>query len=96
MGLVDGRVALITGAARGQGRAEAVRLAEEGADIIAIDICEPVETIPYEGATRSDLEETAALVRKHGRGVVTVKADVRDLAALQAAVSRGTAELRRP
>jgi (+)-trans-carveol dehydrogenase len=95
MGLVDGRVALITGAARGQGRAEAVRLAEEGADIIAIDICEPVETIPYEGATQSDLEETAALVRKHGRGIVTVKADVRDLAALRAAVSRGTAELRR-
>ena len=51
MGLVDGKVALVTGAARGQGRAEAVRLAEEGADIIAVDICEPVETIPYEGAT---------------------------------------------
>lgn len=95
MGLVDGKVALITGAARGQGRAEAARLAEEGADIIAIDICEPVETIPYEGATQEDLEETAALVRKHGRGVVTVKADVRDLPALQAAVSRGTAELGR-
>jgi (+)-trans-carveol dehydrogenase len=95
MGLVDGKVALITGAARGQGRAEAVRLAEEGADVIAIDICEPVETIPYEGATQQDLEETAALVRKHGRRIVTVKADVRDLAALQAAVSRGTAELGR-
>jgi SDR family mycofactocin-dependent oxidoreductase len=54
-----------------------------------------VETIPYEGATREDLEETAALVRKHGRGIVTVKADVRDLAALQAAVGRGTAELGR-
>ncbi len=95
MGLVAGKVALITGAARGQGRAEAVRLAEEGADIIAIDICGPVETIPYEGATPADLEETAALVRKHGRGIVTVKADVRDLAAMQAAVSRGTAELGR-
>lgn len=95
MGLVDGKIALITGAARGQGRAEAVRLAEEGADIIAIDICEPVETIPYQGATREDLEETAVLVRKHGRRIVTVKADVRDLAALQAAVSRGTAELGR-
>ena len=95
MGLVAGKVALITGAARGQGRAEAVRLAEEGADIIAVDICGPVETIPYEGATPADLEETATLVRKHGRGIVTVKADVRDLAAMQAAVSRGTAELGR-
>jgi len=56
MGLVEGKVALVTGAARGQGRAEAVRLAEEGADIIAVDICEPVETIPYEGATLEDLE----------------------------------------
>ena len=95
MGLVDGKVALITGAARGQGRAEAVRLAEEGADIIAVDICAPVETIPYEGATQADLEETAALVRKHGRRIVPVQADVRDLAALEAAVSQGTAELGR-
>jgi (+)-trans-carveol dehydrogenase len=95
MGLVDGKVALVTGAARGQGRAEAVRLAEEGADIIAVDICEPVETIPYEGATLEDLEETATLVRKHGRSIITVKADVRDLAALQAALGRGTAELGR-
>jgi NAD(P)-dependent dehydrogenase (short-subunit alcohol dehydrogenase family) len=95
LGLVDGKVALVTGAARGQGRAEAVRLAEEGADIIAVDICEPVETIPYEGATLEDLEETAALVRKHGRRIVTVKADVRGLAAMETAVSRGTAELGR-
>ena len=95
MGLVEGKVALVTGAARGQGRAEAVRLAEEGADIIAVDICEQVETIPYQGATQADLEETAALVGKHGRRIVPVKADVRDLAALQAAVSRGTAELGR-
>ncbi len=92
---MDGKVALVTGAARGQGRAEAVRLAEEGADIIAVDICEPVETIPYEAATLEDLEETAALVRKYGRGIVTVKADVRDFAALQAAVDQGTAELGR-
>ncbi|HJZ08006.1 MAG TPA: SDR family NAD(P)-dependent oxidoreductase, partial [Trebonia sp.] len=95
MGLVDGKVALVTGAARGQGRAEAVRLAEEGADIIAVDICEPVETIPYEGATLADLEETAALVRKYGRRIVTVKADVRELAAMEAAVISGTAELGR-
>ena len=95
MGLVAGKVALVTGAARGQGRAEAVRLAEEGADIIAVDICAPVETIPYEGATLADLEETAALVRKHGRRIVPVRADVRDLAALEAAVSQGTAELGR-
>ena len=90
MGLVDGKVALVTGAARGQGRAEAVRLAEEGADIIAVDICAPVETIPYEGATPEDLAETAALVRELGRGIVPVRADVRDLGALQAAVDRGT------
>src|SRR5262249_15294972 len=95
MGLVAGKVALVTGAARGQGRAEAVRLAEGGADIIAGDICAPVETIPYEGATQADLEETAALVRKHGRRIVPVQADVRDLAALEAAVSQGTAELGR-
>ena len=95
MGLVDGKVALVTGAARGQGRAEAVRLAEEGADIIAVDICESVETIPYEAATLDDLEETAALVRKYGRRIVTVKADVRDFAALQAAVNQGTDELGR-
>jgi NAD(P)-dependent dehydrogenase (short-subunit alcohol dehydrogenase family) len=89
MGLVEGKVALVTGAARGQGRAEAVRLAEEGADIIAVDICEPVETIPYEGATLEDLEETAALVRKHGRRVVTVKADVRELAAMETRSAAG-------
>jgi len=95
MGLVDGKVALVTGAARGQGRAEAVRLAEEGADIIAVDICGPVETIPYEAATLEDLEETATLVRKYGRRIVTAKADVRDFAALQAAVEAGTDELGR-
>jgi (+)-trans-carveol dehydrogenase len=97
MGRVEGKVALITGAARGQGRAEAVRLAEEGADIIAVDICRDVEGVSdfYAGATEEDLAETAALVEKFGRRIVTRVADVRDLAGLQQAVDEGVAELGR-
>ncbi|WP_415394342.1 mycofactocin-coupled SDR family oxidoreductase (plasmid) [Rhodococcus globerulus] len=97
MGRVQGKVAFITGAARGQGRAEAIRLAEEGADIIAVDICRDVEGVRefYPGATISDLEETAALVEKLGRRIVTKIADVRDLAALQQAADEGVAELGR-
>lgn len=92
-GLVAGKVALITGAARGQGRAHAVRLAEEGADIIAVDICAPVETIPYEGATEADLAETVKLVEALDRRIVARQADVRDFAALKAAVDEGVAAL---
>ncbi|WP_172652722.1 mycofactocin-coupled SDR family oxidoreductase [Rhodococcus opacus] len=92
---VEGTVALITGAARGQGRSHAVRLAQEGADIIAIDACAPIETVPYPLATAEDLEETAALVRKQGRRVHTAVADVRDLQAMTAAVDTAVQALGR-
>jgi SDR family mycofactocin-dependent oxidoreductase len=92
MGRVQGKVAFVTGAARGQGRSHAVRLAEEGADIIAVDRCEDFETIGYPMATPEDLEETAKLVEKTGRGIVTAQADVKDVAALKEALDRGLAE----
>lgn len=95
MGRVDGKVALITGAARGQGRAHAIRLAEEGADIIAVDICSQIATVPYSMATAADMAETAAEVESLGRRVVAVEADVRDSAALTVAVERGLAEFGR-
>jgi len=94
-GRVAGKVAFITGAARGQGRAHAIRLAEEGADIIAVDVCEDVDTVGYPGATEEELAETAALVEKAGRRVVAAKADVRDVDGLQAALDRGVTELGR-
>jgi SDR family mycofactocin-dependent oxidoreductase len=93
MGRVDGKVAFITGAARGQGRSHALRLAEEGADIIAVDLCRPVETAPYEMATPDDLAETAKLVEDFDRRIVTRQADVRDLGQMQAAVQEGLSEL---
>jgi SDR family mycofactocin-dependent oxidoreductase len=93
MGRVAGKVAFITGAARGQGREHAIRLAEEGADIIAVDACEPVASIGYELATRSDLDETVAAVESLDRRIVAEVADVRDQAALNAVVARGIAEL---
>jgi SDR family mycofactocin-dependent oxidoreductase len=95
MGRVHGKVAFVTGAARGQGRSHAVRLAEEGADIIALDLCKDIESIGYSMATPEDLAETAKLVEKHGRRVVTVEGDVRDLGQVQAALERGIAELGR-
>ena len=76
MGRVQGKVAFVTGAARGQGRSHAVRLAEEGADIIAVDRCEDFETIGYPMATPEDLEETAKFVEKTGQRIVTAKVDV--------------------
>ena len=93
MGELDNTVAVITGAARGQGRSHAVALAEQGADIIAVDICADIDTIPYPLATKSDLDKTAQLVRAAGRKVVPVVADVRDLAALEAGVQAGIDEL---
>ncbi|MFE7746669.1 mycofactocin-coupled SDR family oxidoreductase [Nocardia sp. NPDC057455] len=95
MGRVEGKVAFITGAARGQGRSHAVRLAEEGADIIAVDLCEDIATIGYPLATPEDLEETANLVTKTGRRVVAAKADVRNAEQLQAALEDGIRELGR-
>lgn len=82
----DTRVAVITGAARGQGRSHAVALAEQGVDIIAVDRCADMDSIPYRLATRADLDETAQLVREAGAQIETVVADVRDLAALQAGI----------
>lgn len=93
-GRMDGKVVFITGAARGQGRAHAVRLAEEGADIIAVDICESIPTISqYPGATPEDLKETVNLVEGLGRRIVAEQGDVRDLARLKEVVNAGVAEL---
>jgi len=94
-GRLEGKVAFITGAARGQGRSHAVRLAEEGADIIAVDRCEDFATVGYPMATPEDLEETAKLVEKTGRGIVTAKVDVSDAARLKSVLEDGVAELGR-
>ena len=79
MGRVQGKVAFVTGAGRGQGRSHAIRLAEEGADIIAVDRCEDFATVGYPMATPEDLEETAQFVEKTGQRVVTAKVDRRSL-----------------
>src|SRR3712207_2673543 len=95
-GRVEGKVAFITGAARGQGRSHAVRLAQEGADIIAVDIAGPVESIRmYPPATEEDLAETVRQVEALDRRIVATTADVRDSAALRAAVDDGVAQLGR-
>jgi SDR family mycofactocin-dependent oxidoreductase len=87
-GTLEGRVAFVTGAARGQGRAHAVRLAAEGADIVAIDICGPVsDTITYPPATSEELAETASAVEAKGRKVLAREVDIRDLAAQQQVVA---------
>jgi (+)-trans-carveol dehydrogenase len=96
MGLVDGKVALVTGAARGQGRSHAVRLASEGADVIAVDICaDKLETLSYALATEADLDETIRQVEATGRRAVKAVADVRSLSEMQRAVEAGLAELAR-
>ncbi|WP_448006325.1 mycofactocin-coupled SDR family oxidoreductase [Agromyces bauzanensis] len=95
MGRVEGKVAFITGAARGQGRSHAVRLAEEGADIIAIDICEAIHENQYPPATEEDLAETVRQVEALDRRIVAEKADVRNFDQLKAVVDRGVAELGR-
>ncbi len=92
-GRVAGKVAFITGAARGQGRAHAIRLAEEGADIIAVDICAPIKNVQYSAATEEDLAETTRLVEALDRRIVSRVVDTRDLAALTAAADDGVAEL---
>jgi SDR family mycofactocin-dependent oxidoreductase len=90
---LENRVAFITGAARGQGRSHAVRLAAEGADIIAVDICAPIGSVPYPLATPQDLAQTAHEVEALGRRIVARRADVRDEPGLQAAYDAGAAEL---
>jgi len=92
MGRVDGKVALITGAARGQGRSHAIRLAEEGADIIAIDLCADLDTTGYAGATSEDLAMTTKLVEELDRRIIARQADVRDSAALAAVVDEAVGE----
>lgn len=87
-----GQVALVTGAARGQGRNHAVALAREGADIIAIDICREIESVPYPLGTREELAETAAQVMALGRRVVTAEVDVRDPDAMDVAVAGAVVE----
>jgi (+)-trans-carveol dehydrogenase len=96
VGILDGKVALVTGAARGQGRSHAVRLAAEGADVIAVDICaDPLETLSYSLATEDDLDATVREVEAGGRRAVKAIADVRSLAELESAVEAGLAELGR-
>ncbi|MCS5719956.1 mycofactocin-coupled SDR family oxidoreductase [Herbiconiux sp. CPCC 205763] len=95
MGRVEGKVAFITGAARGQGRSHAIRLAQEGADIIAIDICEAIPENPYDGATEEDLAETVRQVEALDRRIVASKADVRDFDQLKGALDEGVAQLGR-
>jgi (+)-trans-carveol dehydrogenase len=92
-GRVADKVAFITGAARGQGRSHAVRLAQEGADIIAVDICRPFDNSPAPAATPEDLAETADLVKGLDRRVVTAEVDVRDYDALKSAVDSGVEQL---
>jgi (+)-trans-carveol dehydrogenase len=89
MGRLTGRVAFVTGAARGQGRAHCVRLAKEGADIIAIDIAGPVAGSPVESATMEQLEETGGLVKKAGRRALIARADVRDYDSMKNVVDEG-------
>ena len=92
---VAGKVALITGAARGQGRAHSVRLAGEGADVIVVDVCAPLPSVAYDSATPEDLDETVRQVEKTGRRVISGIVDIRDLAALRAIVDDAVGKLGR-
>ena len=95
MGSLDGKVAFITGVARGQGRSHAVRLASEGADIIGIDICADIASNGYPMATPEELDETVALVEAEGATMLGSIADVRDFATVKAAVDAGVAQFGR-
>lgn len=94
-GRVEGKVAFVTGAARGQGRAHAVRLAQEGADIIALDVCKQLDGVTFPMSTPEDLAETVRLVEKTGRRIHAVQADVRDYDAMKAVVDDGVAQFGR-
>jgi (+)-trans-carveol dehydrogenase len=95
MNRLEDKVAFVTGAARGQGRSHCVRMAQEGADIIAIDLCEELPGVPYPAATMADLEETARQVEAHDRRIVFAKADVRDDEGMRAVLDDGVAQLGR-
>src|SRR5882672_9195848 len=95
MARLAGKIAFVTGAARGQGRSHAVRLAEEGADIIAVDIASQIGTVPYPMATPEDLAQTVKEVEALDRRIVATQADVRDYDALKAALDDGVAQLGR-
>ncbi|BBZ15608.1 mycofactocin-coupled SDR family oxidoreductase [Mycobacterium branderi] len=92
MGLLEGKVALITGGSRGQGRAHAITCAREDADVVIVDVTKPVADVPYELATADDHAETIRHVEASGRRGIAIEADVRDQAALDKAVCRGIAE----
>lgn len=94
-GRLEGKVAFVTGAARGQGRSHAIRLAEEGADVIAIDICETFDSMNYELSTPDDLAQTVKEVEARDRRIIATKADVRSKSALKSALEAGLAELGR-
>jgi (+)-trans-carveol dehydrogenase len=93
MGRVEGKVAFISGAARGQGRSHAIRLAQEGADIIAVDIEGQIDTVPYPMSTPEDMAETVRQVEALDRRIIATKADVRDFDSIKAAVDDGVAQL---
>jgi SDR family mycofactocin-dependent oxidoreductase len=95
MGRLDGKVALVTGAARGQGRSHALRLAEEGADIIAVDVCKQIASVQYPMSTPDDLAETRRLIEDQDRRVMAEQADVRGFDELKAVVDRGVGEFGR-
>jgi NAD(P)-dependent dehydrogenase (short-subunit alcohol dehydrogenase family) len=94
-GLLEGKAAVVSGAARGQGRAHAVRLAREGADIIAMDICADIDTVHYPLATPEDLHETVVQIERLGRRIAATETDVRDATAVAAAIDSGVADLGR-
>src|ERR1700722_18115653 len=94
-GRIEGKVAFITGAGRGQGRSHAIRLAEEGADIIAVDICRQIESNPYPLSTPEDLAETERAVKATGRNIVASQADVRERDELREALATGIGDLGR-
>jgi SDR family mycofactocin-dependent oxidoreductase len=95
MGTLDGKVAFISGIARGQGRSHALRLAGEGADIIGVDICHDIAAMDYPNATPADLAETTKLIEQLDRRVITSEVDVRDFDAVRQAIDSGVAELGR-
>ena len=95
MGRVEGKVAFVTGAARGQGRSHAIRLAEEGADIIAVDLCAQIDTVPYPLGTAEELEQTVKEVEALDRRIIARQADVRDAQALTRVLAEGVAEFGR-